>query len=246
MQGKLVPQDPNDEPASVLLEKIRAEKQRLYEEGKIKKKDLVETEIVKDGDNAYYEKVGNKENKTPRKYVYDIPESWRWKKLGELIFSNIGLTYKPTDIDISGVPVLRANNIKNGSLNSSDLVYVNQETRIKDNEYLNTNDVLVAVRSGSKALVGKAALVTEKYDGYSFGAFMSVIRPGLLNSTFMLNYLESNLFRTQLDDANTTTIYQVTQKMLKNAFIPIPPLNEMERIVNITEKFSELQNRFEV
>ncbi|MCR1897046.1 restriction endonuclease subunit S, partial [Ligilactobacillus murinus] len=57
MQGKLVPQDPNDEPASVLLEKIRAEKQRLYEEGKIKKKDLVETEIVKDGDNAYYQKL---------------------------------------------------------------------------------------------------------------------------------------------------------------------------------------------
>ena len=65
--------------------------------------------------DSYYEKVGNKENKTPRKYVYDIPESWRWKKLGELIFSNVGLTYKPTNIDISGVPVLRANNIKNGS-----------------------------------------------------------------------------------------------------------------------------------
>ena len=75
MQGKLVPQDPNDEPASVLLEKIRAEKQRLYEEGKIKKKDLVETEIVKDGDNAYYGK---------------LPESWVSTTIGAIISKNIG------------------------------------------------------------------------------------------------------------------------------------------------------------
>ena len=75
MQGKLVPQDPNDEPASVLLEKIRAEKQRLYEEGKIKKKDLVETELVKDGDNAYYGK---------------LPESWVSTTIGAIISKNIG------------------------------------------------------------------------------------------------------------------------------------------------------------
>ncbi len=77
MQGKLVPQDPNDEPASVLLEKIRAEKQRLYEEGKIKKKDLVETEIVKDGDNAYYQ---------------NLPDSWEMVPLKNIVNYRIGKT----------------------------------------------------------------------------------------------------------------------------------------------------------
>ena len=77
MQGKLVPQDPNDEPASVLLEKIRAEKQRLYEEGKIKKKDLVETEIVKDGDNAYYQ---------------NLPDSWEIVPLKNIVNYRIGKT----------------------------------------------------------------------------------------------------------------------------------------------------------
>ncbi len=77
MQGKLVPQDPNDEPASVLLEKIRAEKQRLYEEGKIKKKDLVETELVKDGDNAYYQ---------------NLPDSWEIVPLKNIVNYRIGKT----------------------------------------------------------------------------------------------------------------------------------------------------------
>ncbi|EGO2815752.1 restriction endonuclease subunit S [Enterococcus faecalis] len=77
MQGKLVPQDPNDEPASVLLEKIRAEKQRLFEEGKIKKKDLVETEIVKGDDNAYYEK---------------LPDSWNCVTLSSIVDYRMGKT----------------------------------------------------------------------------------------------------------------------------------------------------------
>ena len=88
MQGKLVPQDPNDEPASVLLEKIRAEKKKLYEEGKIKKKDLVETEIVKCEDNAYYEKIGKNFNKID--VPYQIPNTWKWSRLRDIVSLNIG------------------------------------------------------------------------------------------------------------------------------------------------------------
>ena len=77
MQGKLVPQDPNDEPASVLLEKIRAEKLKLFEEAKLKKKDLVETEIVKGDDNAYYEK---------------LPDSWNCVTLSSIVDYRMGKT----------------------------------------------------------------------------------------------------------------------------------------------------------
>ena len=108
MQGKLVPQDPNDEPASVLLEKIRAEKQRLYEEGKIKKKDLVETELVKDGDNAYYQ---------------NLPKGW-----GKTLFGNIVYLLSGRDLSVAkysdsvqkGIPYITgASNFCDGIITTS-------------------------------------------------------------------------------------------------------------------------------
>ncbi|MBO3756675.1 restriction endonuclease subunit S [Streptococcus suis] len=88
MQGKLVAQDPNDEPVEVLLEKIRAEKQKLYEEGKLKKKDLAEMVVEIGDDNSHY---GNKEERTSSA-IPNIPNSWCYIKLGDLVLFNIGKT----------------------------------------------------------------------------------------------------------------------------------------------------------
>ena len=81
----------------------------------------------------------------------------------------------------------------------------------------------MAVRSGSKQLVGKTAIVGNLKTKTSFGAFMSVIRPISISSTFMNYFFQSSHFRSQLDDANTTTIFQVTQKMLKETLLPFHP-----------------------
>ena len=108
IRGKLVPQDPNDEPASVLLERIRAEKEQLIAQGKLKKSK------TKASDKPHYENV-----------PFEIPNSWEWVRLDDVAQSNIGLTYSPSEITNDGIPVLRSCNIKNQKLYWEDLVRVN-------------------------------------------------------------------------------------------------------------------------
>ena len=250
MEGKLVPQNPNDEPASELLKRIKSEKEKLTSEGKIKQ-DKKETEIFRGDDGKHYEKFADgsvQEIKVP----YDIPENWEWVRVGNICTTNIGLTFKPSEVQETGIPIYKANNIKNGKISTLDLAFVSEKTTIKENEWLNKNDILMAVRSGSKQLVGKTAIVGNLKMKTSFGAFMSVIRPISISSTFMNYFFQSSHFRSQLDDANTTTIFQVTQKMLKETLLPLPPLSEQKRIVKAIEEalakvdeYAESYNRLE-
>ncbi|MBF9674099.1 restriction endonuclease subunit S [Streptococcus pseudopneumoniae] len=234
MEGKLVPQNPNDEPASELLKRIKAEKEKLISEGKIKR-DKKETEIFRGDDGKHYGKFADgstQEIDVP----YDIPDTWEWVRVGNICTTNIGLTFKPSEVQETGIPIYKANNIKNGKISTLDLSFVSEKTIIKENEWLNKNDILMAVRSGSKQLVGKTAIVGNLKMKTSFGAFMSVIRPISVSSTFMNYFFQSSHFRSQLDDANTTTIFQVTQKMLKETLLPLPPLAEQKRIVAQIER----------
>nr|WP_243831241.1 restriction endonuclease subunit S [Streptococcus pseudopneumoniae] len=146
------------------------------------------------------------------------------------------MTFKPSEVQETGIPIYKANNIKNGKISTLDLAFVSEKTIIKENEWLNKNDILMAVRSGSKQLVGKTAIVGNLKMKTSFGAFMSVIRPISVSSTFMNYFFQSSHFRSQFDDANTTTIFQVTQKMLKETLLPLPPLAEQKRIVAQIER----------
>ena len=224
MRGKLVPQDPNDEPASVLLEKIKAEKAELVKEKKIKKSKPL-PEITDD------------------EKPFDIPDSWEWVRLGKMCVSNIGLTYKPAQKSEmpTAVKILRANNIQSNQLNNNDLVFLNVEN-IANKYYLKENDILMAVRSGSKRLVGKSAVVNSDFEGYSFGAFMSKIRVLDVDSNFINYFFNSNVFRDQLGDANTTTINQITQKMINNFVVPVPPIEEQKRIVGKTKRLLDSIN----
>ena len=90
IQGKLVPQSPDDEPASVLLERIKAEKAKLFKEGKLKKKDLVDSVIFKGEDNKYYEKVGSQVTCIDEEIPFEIPDSWAWIRLGNIFQHNTG------------------------------------------------------------------------------------------------------------------------------------------------------------
>ena len=224
MRGKLVPQDSNDEPASVLLEKIKAEKEQLIKEKKIKKgKPLAPI--------------------TDDEKPFDIPDSWEWVRLGDICISNIGVTYKPSYKveEPTKTKILRANNIENNQLNNKKLVFLTLDT-LPDKYYLKENDILMAVRSGSKRLVGKSAVVTHDFANYSFGAFMSKIRVIQANSYFVDYFLNSLFFREQLRDTNTTTINQITQSMINNFVIPFPPLSEQSRIAaKIAQLFALLR-----
>ncbi|WP_419852784.1 restriction endonuclease subunit S [Actinobacillus pleuropneumoniae] len=236
IQGKLTEQNPNDESASALIERIKAEKLRLIAEKKLKKPKVVSEIILRD--NLPYEIINGEERCIADEVPFEIPENWCWVRLGEIGETNIGLTYAPNDVVLEGTIVLRSGNIQNGKIDvSSDVVRVN--LNIPENKKCYKNDLLICARNGSKNLVGKAAIVDK--DGYSFGAFMAIFRSPFYQ--YIYYYLSSPLFRNDFDGINTTTINQITQNNLNNRLIPLPPLNEQKRIVEKIEKlFSTLQN----
>ena len=239
IRGQLVPQDPTDEPASVLLERIRAEKEELIKQGKIKR-DKKESIIFKGEDNSYYEKFSDgKCRSIEDELPFKLPDGWEWCNLSMIGMTNIGLTYKPTDIDPDGTMVLRSSNIVNDEIDLNDLVRV--KTKIRENQYVQPNDILICARNGSKALVGKCALIGELKEPASFGAFMAVYKTDYYK--YVLYYLRSSQFRNVFDDGNSTAINQLTQDMLKRALIPFPPISEQERIVDrISELLSQLRD----
>ena len=230
IRGKLVPQDPNDEPASVLLERIRAEKQQMVKDGKLKAKDIKnDTIIFKGEDNLHYERFPNGEIRCVDEEIpFELPHGWEWCNLSMIGTTNIGLTYRPSDIETKGVMVLRSCNIVNDKIDLEDLVRV--KTNIKDNQYVQWNDILICARNGSRTLVGKCALIPKFNEPASFGAFMAVYRTKFYE--YVLYYLRSTLFRSVFDDSNSTAINQLTQDMLKRALVPFPPIDEQKRIVN--------------
>lgn len=236
IRGQLVPQNPDDEPASVLLERIRAEKEELIKQGKIKR-DKKESIIFKGEDNSYYEKFSDgKCRSIEDELPFELPDGWEWCNLSMIGTTNIGLTYRPTDIDPNGTMVLRSSNIVNDEIDLNDLVRV--KAKIRENQYVHPNDILICVRNGSRALVGKCTLIGELKESVSFGAFMAVYKTDYYK--YVLHYLRSNQFRNVFDDGNSTAINQLTQDMLKRALIPFPPISEQERIV---DRISELLSR---
>jgi len=222
IEGRLVPQDPNDEPASVLLDKIRKEKAQLVKEGKLKKKDLVETPISED------------------EKPFEIPESWEWCRVGDISESFIGLTYKPSDVSECGWIVLRSSNIQNGQLDYNDIVKVNID--VPEKLHVKQNDIIICARNGSKKLVGKSAIVRSVDVPTTFGAFMAICRTSFYE--YMAKYLLSPLFFAQLrKESDTTTINQLTQKNFNKYLVPLPPLSEQQRIVaKIEELFARIDN----
>ena len=237
IRGKLVPQNPDDEPAAVLLERIRAEKEELIRQGKIKR-DKKESIIFKGEDNSYYRNYENESVCIDENIPFEIPSNWEWCNLSMIGSTNIGLTYKPEDIIENGTMVLRSSNIVNGKIDLSDLVRV--KTSIRDNQYIEENDILICARNGSKALVGKCAIFSGISERASFGAFMAVYRTAFFK--YVYYFLNSNTFRSTFNSDDTKQINQLTQDMIKNSLIPLPPFEEQLRIVETIENvFAQLE-----
>ena len=153
-------------------------------------------------------------------------DDWKVIKLSEYADFLQGLTYHPENVKHSGTLVLRSSNIQNGKLDFNDCVYVDMviPKRISTRK----NDVLMCVRNGSKALVGKTAIIDDQNENHAWGAFMSVLRPKD-NSTFLFHYLNSKYFTNQIKaDLNTATVNQITFGMLNHCNISIP-LNQIEK-----------------
>ena len=219
MQGKLVPQDPNDEPASVLLEKIRAEKQRLYEEGKIKKKDLVETEIVKDGDNAYYGK---------------LPKTWIKSKLFSV--ANVIMGQSPKGNNVTSEFSLNAVEFHQGKsdfgekfLNPSGK-YTSQITK-----EIEIPSIVMSVRApvGDVNLTRKTIVI---------GRGLAAIQPYGYSLEYLYHFLltQKSILEQQ---ATGTTFKAIGGEVLRNLPIALPAEKEQIRIVNLINSVFEVESQ---
>jgi len=222
MQGKIVEQDPNDEPVEVLLEKIRAEKQKLFEEGKIKKKDL-EIPIVSQGDdNSYYEEV-----------PYKIPENWEWVKLGSIGIWNSGATPPKANCSYyssATIPWLLTGDLTDSYITNipnkiSELAL--KETSVKVNP---TGSILIAMYG---ATVGKLGILT--FPATTNQACCACSKLFQIEKLYLFYFLmaERNNFKFRAEGGAQPNI---SKNKIINTFIPLPPLPEQSRIVDKIEQ----------
>ena len=163
-------------------------------------------------------------------------------KLGTLGDIFIGLTYHPEDVSGEGIVVLRSSNIQNGRLDFNDTVRV--KCNVRENLYVKKNDILMCSRNGSAKLVGKCTLLPELDEPMSFGAFMTVIRTE--HNSYLIHFFNSNAFRRQLGSAATSTINQITRKMLDNIEVAVYPVDEEKHIVEVLDNIDSLiYNQYE-
>ena len=141
----------------------------------------------------------------------------QYAKLGDLGEIFIGLTYKPENVASEGTIVLRSSNIQDGELDFNDIVRVN--CMVRENLFVKPNDILMCSRNGSAKLVGKCTLLPTMSEPVTFGAFMTIIRTPY--NGYLRHFFDSAAFRNQIKGSATTTINQITRKMLDDVLVPI-------------------------
>ena len=233
IRGKLVPQDPNDEPASVLLERIRTEKEELIKQGKIKR-DKKESVIFKGEDNSYYE----------------IPSSWEWTTLNEIsTLITKGTTPRGGNVfySNSGVGFLRAENIIGfDKISLDNLKYVDTQTHntFLKRSILKENDILITIAG----TLGRTGIVSSNMLPLNTNQAVSIVRLlPVINSLFVVFAINSNELKQKLLHQEVAmAIPNLSLENISDCQLPIPPLSEQNRIVEaIIKYFSVIDSIFE-
>ena len=236
VQGKLVPQDPNDEPASVLLERIRAEKERLIKEKKIKREKNPSV-IFKGADNTPYEKIGDEARSLADEVPFDIPDSWEWVRISSIAaLVTKGTTPRGGNVAYSdnGIGFLRAENVAGlDRLDLSKLNHIDEATHtgFLKRSILAADDVLITIAG----TLGRTAIVKEENLPLNANQAVAIIR--LVDSHSVdLRYLVYALNAPAIQDKLTaqkkiTAIPNLTLEIISDCLVPIPPLNEQRQIV---------------
>ena len=224
IHGKLVPQDPNDEPASVLLERIKAEKERLIKEGKIKRS----KKSAKTSDTPHYENV-----------PFEVPKSWVWCKLEDIVCElKYGTSEKSSSV--GKIAVLRMGNITNvGTIDYSNLVYSSNDEDIE--QYSLEKYDLLFNRTNSSEWVGKTAIYKDEQPAI-YAGYLIRIRPLLISPDYLNTVMNSGYYREWCYNVKTDAVNQsnINAKKLSQLMIPIPPLREQGRIVAEIDKWISL------
>ena len=232
VQGKLVPQDPNEEPASVLLERIRAEKERLIKEKKIKREKNPSV-IFKGTDNTPYEKIGDEVRSLADEIPFDIPDSWEWVTLQTIATSSLGKTLDKAKNKGDLKPYLCSINVYWDGI---DLTTV-KETRLEENElpkYLLRPGDLLICEGGD---VGRSAVWESTQEMYYQNALHRVRFYGEINPHYFQLLLECYKGNQILDAySKGMTIKHLVQTALNTIVFPLPPLSEQTRIVDAVNR----------
>ena len=231
VQGKLVPQDPNDEPASVLLERIREEKEKLIKEGKIKK-EKNPSYIFRGEDNLPYEKVGKNEPVCIADEVpFEIPDSWCWSKLNICLDVRDGTHDTPKYV-LNGIPLVTSKNICNGQIDLSDVKYISPKDHeiISQRSKVDSGDILFAM-IGS---IGNPVMCAEftEFSIKNMALFKRIING--MNMEYVYWWLAFSQDDMKKQASGGVQNF-VSLSYLRNYFIPIPPIEEQKRIVEKIE-----------
>ena len=254
IQGKLVPQDPNDEPASVLLDKIRQEKERLIKEKKIKR-DKNASIIYRGEDNSYYEKIlATGEVKCIDEEIpFEVPKGWEWCRFSSLYLSLTDGTHSTPKYTLSGIPFISVKDMSSGVIDFSNTKYISKEEhqKLSDRCHPQKGDLLLS----KVGTTGIPAMVTTDRE---FSLFVSVALIKLIqcdiNREFLVFMIQSPLVQEQAKEntrgvGNKNWVLSAVSKTL----MVVPPLEEQGRIKNrlnlilsYVERYSSSQDKLDL
>ena len=241
IQGKLVKQDPNDEPASELVKRIYAEKQKLIKEGKIKK-DKNESFIFKGDDNCYYEKNGNNEPIKLEDLPFDLPDSWTWIRLKSISVLNGGYAFKSEKFSNEGIRVIRISDFDENGIKNKDIKRYPYSSDLDSYQIL-PKDILLCMTGGT---VGKSAYIKFLEEDCYINQRVALIRIQNVNVDYFYSVLCSSYISNVINTSKTSTNDNISMKLIEDFLIPLPPMNEQLRIIAKLNSCEPLINQYYV
>ena len=235
IQGKLIPQDPNDEPASVLLQRLKEEKQRLVKERKLKKKDIIDSIIYKGDDNKYYEQVGKSITEITEEIPFSIPDSWTWSRLSGVAKIIMGQSPDGNDV-FETEKEDNAYEFHQGKIYFTEK-YISPSGKWCKNppRIANIGSLLVCVR----APIGDVNIV-QRQIGIGRG-LAAIIGYAKIKTDFLYYWILAHK-KNLIEKGTGSTFKAITLDVLKDLIIPIPPLAEQKRI---SSRIELLYNKIE-
>ena len=233
IQGKLIPQIKEEGTAQELLEQIRQEKFQLVKDGKLKKSALTDSVIYKGDDNKYFEKVGKTEQDITDEIPFEIPDDWKWCRIGSVLNIWSARRVHERDWRSSGIPFYRAREI--GKM--ADWGHVDNDLFIEQSLYDEFSKSGVPqigdLMMTAVGTLGKTYVVeTNNPFYYKDGSVLCIGNPFRLNPYYLKLFFESSAFANQyLSESDGTTVATLTMVRLNRYLIPVPPLKEQTRIV---------------
>ena len=250
IQGKLVPQINEEGTAQELLEQIKAEKQKLVKEGKLKKSALNDSGIFRGDDNKYYELIDNSPVYIDEFLPFQIPETWTWCKVKDLLEIQTGASFKKEQANANkkGIRILRGGNIlPNKYIFKDDDVFVSEEF-VNANTILKKNCIITPAVT-SLENIGKMAVIEKDYNNVSAGGFVFIISPYIqdFNHSLLLAYFLQSPFLIEamrgITKKSGAAFYNLGKERLKELYLPLPPMAEQSRIVGkINEVLSSIMS----